>query len=92
VLFTGLTTVILVFFSEKVYWYVQGYAYAELVLYYAFPVYACLWTIDHFRVRRLPALVLVAALYALLTLVGGGLFVWAVLAILWRSRTQQKGM
>lgn len=66
VLFTGLTTVILVFFSEKVYWYVQGYAYAELVLYYAFPVYACLWAIDHFRVRRLPALVLVAALYAFL--------------------------
>jgi hypothetical protein len=35
-------------------------------LYYAFPVYACLWTIDHFRVRRPAALALVAALYAFL--------------------------
>lgn len=65
-LFVGLSTVITVFFSEKAYWHVQGYAYVELVLYYAFPVYACLWTIDTFRVRRLSALVLVAALYAFL--------------------------
>ena len=65
-LFVGLSTVITVFFSEKAYWHVQGYAYIELVLYYAFPVYACLWAIDYFRVRRLSALVLVAALYAFL--------------------------
>lgn len=65
-LFVGLSTVITVFFSEKAYWHVQGYAYVELVLYYAFPVYACLWAIDYFRVRRLSALVLVAALYAFL--------------------------
>lgn len=65
-LFVGLSTVITVFFSEKVYWYVQGYVLWELVLYYAFPVFACLWTIEYFRVRRLAALVLVAALYAFL--------------------------
>ena len=65
-LFVGLSTAITVFFSEKVYWYVQGYAYKELVLYYALPVCACLWAIDAFRVRRSPALVLVAALYAFL--------------------------
>ena len=65
-LFVGLSTVITVFFSEKAYGYVQGYAYGELVLYYAFPVYACLWAIESFRVRRLSALVLVAALYAFL--------------------------
>ncbi len=65
-LFVGLSTVITVFFSEKAYWYVQGYVYWELVLYYAFPVFTCLWAIEHFRVRRLSALVLVAALYAFL--------------------------
>lgn len=65
-LFVGFSTLIAVFFSEKAYWHVQGYAYVELVLYYAFPVYACLWAIDYFRVRRLSALVLVAALYAFL--------------------------
>ena len=65
-LFVGLSTAITVFFSEKAYWHVQGYAYVELVLYYAFPVYACLWAIDYFRVRRVSALVLVGALYAFL--------------------------
>ncbi len=57
----------MVFFSEKAYWYPQGYAIGELLLFYAFPVFASLWVIDYFRVRRLPALVLVAALYAFLT-------------------------
>ncbi len=65
-LFVGLSTVITVFFSEKAFAYPQGYTYAELLLYYAFPVYACLWAIDRFRVRRPAALVLVAALYAFL--------------------------
>lgn len=54
----------MVFFSEKAYWYPQGYAVGELILFYAFPVTACLWAIDYFHVRRLSALVLVAALYA----------------------------
>ncbi len=65
-LFVGLSTIIVVFFSEKAYWHIQGYAYLELVLFYAFPVYACLSIIDYFRVYRTSALVLVAALYAFL--------------------------
>ena len=65
-LFAGLTTVITVFFSEKAFWYVQGYAYWELILYYAFPVFACLWLIEYFCVRRLSSLVFVAAFYAFL--------------------------
>lgn len=65
-LFVILSTIVVVFFSEKAYWYPQGYVIVELVLFYAFPVYAVLWAIDYFRVRRLSALVLVAALYAFL--------------------------
>jgi hypothetical protein len=56
----------MVFFSEKAYWYVQGYAIGGLILYYAFPVFACLLAIEYFHVRRLAAVILVAALYAFL--------------------------
>jgi hypothetical protein len=66
-LFVVLSTIITVFFSEKAYWHIQGYAYVELVLFYAFPVYACLLVIDKFKVQRFSALVLVASLYAFLT-------------------------
>ena len=64
--FVLLSTAVVVFFSEKAYWYVQGYAIGELILFYAVPVYACMWALDHFRVRRPAALVLIAALYAFL--------------------------
>ena len=65
-IFVVLSTAVMVFFSEKTYWYPQGYAIGELILFYAFPVYACLWAVDYFRVRRLSALILVAALFAFL--------------------------
>ncbi len=64
--FVALSTAVFVFFSEKVYWYPQGYAIGELLLFYAFPTYACLWAVDYFQVRRLPGLLLVAALFAFL--------------------------
>lgn len=64
--FVALSTAVMVFFSEKAFWYPAGYALLELILFYAFPVYACFWAIDYFRVRRLPAVVLIAALYAFL--------------------------
>jgi hypothetical protein len=80
-LFVTLSTVVAVFFSEKAYWYPQGYAILELILFYAFPVYATLWALDYFRVRRLPGVVLIGALYAFLVegvltpvLFEGGLF------------------
>ncbi|MEM0980399.1 MAG: hypothetical protein AAGH78_09005 [Cyanobacteria bacterium P01_H01_bin.58] len=65
-LFVMLMTAIAVFFSEKVYWYPQGYVLWGLLMFYAVPVYACLWAIEHFRVQRLSALILVAALFAFL--------------------------
>jgi hypothetical protein len=65
-LFVLLSTAVIVFFSEKAFWYPQGYVIIELILFYAIPVYACFWAIEHFRVRRLSALVLVAALFAFL--------------------------
>jgi hypothetical protein len=65
-IFVALSTAVMVFFSEKAFWYLAGYALPELIFFYAFPVYACFWAIDHFRVRRLPAVILIAALYAFL--------------------------
>lgn len=56
----------MVFFSEKVYWYPQGYAILELILFYAAPIYACFWVIDEFRVQQVAPLLLVASLYAFL--------------------------
>ncbi|MCB8947861.1 MAG: hypothetical protein H6653_07585 [Ardenticatenaceae bacterium] len=65
-LFVLLVTAVLVFFSEKMYWYPQGYALGALLLFYAVPVYACLWAIDALRVQSGAGMVLVASLYAFL--------------------------
>ena len=65
-LFVLLTTAVLVFFSEKVFWYVQGFAIGELILFYALPTSVCLWTLDHFRVHDLSGLILVGALFGFL--------------------------
>ena len=65
-LFVLLVTAVFVFFSEKMYWYPQGYALGALLLFYAVPVYACLWAIDALRVQTGAGMVLVAGLYAFL--------------------------
>jgi len=81
VLFILLSSAIMVFFSEKTFWYVQGYAIVELVIFYAIPVAACLWVIDLFQVQRLSGVVLVGGLFGFLVegiltpiLYEGGLF------------------
>ena len=66
-LFVLLVTAVLVFFSEKMYWYPTGYVLGELLLFYAVPVFLCLWTIDVFRVNSTATVMLVAALFAFLT-------------------------
>lgn len=65
-LFVLLSTSVMVFFSEKAYWYMQGYAMVGLVVYYAIPTAACLWAVNHFRIIDLSGIVLVGALYAFL--------------------------
>jgi hypothetical protein len=65
-LFVLLSAAIMVFFSEKVYWYIQGFAIVELVLYYALPVAASLAVIDIFHVSSLSGLVLVGGLFGFL--------------------------
>lgn len=62
-LFLLVSSAIMVFFSEKAYWYVQGYELLGLVLFYAFPAFVCLWAIQAFRVKTLSALFLCGALY-----------------------------
>jgi hypothetical protein len=56
----------MVIFSEKVFWYIQGNSIGELILFYSFPVYACLWALDRFRVRRIAPLILIAAMFGFL--------------------------
>ncbi len=56
----------MVFFSEKTFWHIQGYAIVELVLFYAIPVGACIWIIDLFQVQRLSGVVLVGGLFGFL--------------------------
>lgn len=63
---TVLTTVIVVIFSEKMYWFPQGYVIGELILFYGVMVYVCLWALDYFRVKGLAAQALIAALFAFL--------------------------
>jgi len=65
-IFTTLSAAILVVFSEKAYWYIHGYAFLELLLFYFFPTYIFLWAIEAFRVRRWAPLFLSAALYGFL--------------------------
>ncbi len=63
--FILLSTTIMVFFSEKMYWYTQGYAYAELVLFYMPGTYIFLLAVSYFRVRGFWAMFLAASLYPL---------------------------
>ena len=64
-IFVVLVTAVFVFFSEKAYWYPQGYAIFELILFYGVTVYAVLWAIDYFKVRNLAGMILVAGLFNL---------------------------
>lgn len=64
--FVLLSTAVMVFFSEKAFWFPQGYPIVELLLFYAAPIYCVMWGIEQFRVSQLPTVVLVAALYAFL--------------------------
>lgn len=64
--FVVAVTAVVVFFSEKMYWYPQGYAFGELILFYAAPVYVCLWAAAYFRVRQAAGVVLVGALFGVL--------------------------
>ncbi len=61
--FALLLAAVVVPFSEKMYWYVTGYGLADLLLGYFLPAYLMLWVIDAFRVRRVAALFLAAAVF-----------------------------
>ncbi len=64
--FVLLSATIMVFFSEKAFWYIQGYAIVELVLFYAIPVAASIWVIDLLQVQRFSGVVLVGGLFGFL--------------------------
>ncbi len=64
--FLLLCTAVIVFFSEKIFWYIGGYPILELIFFYALPVAFSLWLIDLFRVASLPGVVLIGSLYGFL--------------------------
>ncbi len=63
VAFAALSAVVLLIFSEKLYWYVTGYTVVDLLIGYFFPAFVLLWVVDVFRARRLPALFLAGAVF-----------------------------
>lgn len=64
--FVLILTAVAVFFSEKAYWYPQGFAIFELILFYAIPVAATLWAMEQFGSERFSQVVLLAVLFAFL--------------------------
>lgn len=65
-LFLLLCTAVMVFFSEKMFWYIAGYPILELILFYALPASFSLWMIDRFRVASLSGVVLIGSLFGFL--------------------------
>ena len=63
VAFALLAAAVLLVFSEKLFWYVTGYSFHELLLGYFFPAFVLLWVVDFFRVRRPAPLFLAAAVF-----------------------------
>ncbi|MFO8109919.1 MAG: hypothetical protein R6U17_05290 [Thermoplasmata archaeon] len=59
------STIIVVFFSEKMYWYIQGYSLLILILVYVVGVYIIVRAIEFFSVAKFWPFVLVAVLYPL---------------------------
>ena len=57
---------VLVVWSEKAYWYVQGWAFVELVAVYALPAGVMLWVASSVRASGWRAAILLGALFALL--------------------------
>lgn len=85
--FALLTSVIVVTFSEKMYWYVTGYEVVVLWLAYFLPVFAFLTVVDFFQVQRPAQLFLAAAVFGFLVegmlapvLYEGGPFGWFSIA------------
>ena len=64
--FALLSAAVLIVFSEKMFWYVTGYSFLDLLIGYFFPAFVLLWVIDAFRVRRLAPLFLAGAVFGFL--------------------------
>ncbi len=64
-LFLILCTVIVVFYSEKVYWYIQGYSLFILLLVYIVGVYLLFRLVDFFHITDFWPFLLAAVIYPL---------------------------
>ena len=81
--FALLSSAVLLVFSEKLFWYVTGYGFLDLLFGYFLPAFALIWLVGAFRVRRLAPLFLAAAVFGFVaegmltnTLYEGGPLAW----------------
>lgn len=65
--FVYLSSIILVLFSEKLYWYPPNSNILGLAVFYSIPTFFLLWAISYFDVRQIAPLFLAAALFGLVT-------------------------
>jgi hypothetical protein len=65
-LFVLCSAAVLVVWSEKAFWYVQGWGFAELVLVYALPTAATLWVVSRVRASGWRTAILAGGLFAFL--------------------------
>lgn len=65
-LFVLCSSAVLVVWSEKAFWYVQGWGFAELVVVYALPVAVMLWVLDRARACGWRTAILAGGLFAFL--------------------------
>ncbi len=66
-IFLFLSSAIVVFFSEKTFWYIQGYKLVPIILYYLIPTFFFLWGLQHFSANNLFSLFLAGALFGFIT-------------------------
>lgn len=60
-----LSTSVMVFFSEKMYWYIQGYKYLELFIFYIVGVFMLFAVISYFKITDFWPFVLASVIYPL---------------------------
>lgn len=62
--FLFLSALILVVFSEKLFWYTQGFKILELTLFYCLPAFLLFWLLDTYSAKRFYRLAMVGAFFA----------------------------
>ncbi len=63
--FIILITIIMIFYSEKMYWYIQGYSIFELIIFYAPGVFITIQFIEYYKIKNIWSLIIASVIYPL---------------------------